>query len=181
MRREFSDLLLDMFVTDAPQKPGSMSADKTKFISFRKAADGETGSYRVLNTGYITLETHFMHLISQAIPDEQGVYQAYIPAGRNGRQPSIMKLFSLLELLGIASYSITGGRGQMIPLFVPDPGLLQSLLDGEYVNHQVEDIHRRHLLAEKTMSLFLSGKYDSQQRWDMIEEYFLGRSFLPEE
>lgn len=181
VRREFSDLLLDMFVTDAPQKPGSMSADKTKFISFRKAADGETGSYRVLNTGYITLETHFMHLISQAIPDEQGVYQAYIPAGRNGRQPSIMKLFSLLELLGIASYSITGGRGQMIPLFVPDPGLLQSLLNGEYVNHQVEDIHRRHLLAEKTMSLFLSGKYDSQQRWDMIEEYFLGRSFLPEE
>lgn len=181
-RLDFCDLLLDMFVTDAPQKLGGMGTDKTKFISFRKAADGETGSYRVLNTGYITLESHFMHLVAQAAPDDNGLYQAYIPAGRNGKQPSVMRLYSLLELLGIASYTMEGGRGQDIPLFAADPALLEALHAGKYTNHQVEDIHRRHQLAEKTMRAFLSGSFDSDTRWDMIEEYFLGRSFLkPEE
>ena len=177
-RSEFSDLLLDMFMTDTPQKIGAMGGDKTKFIAFRKAPDGETGSYRVLNTGYITLESYFMHLIGQTIPDESGLYQAYIPAGHNGRQPTVMKIFALLELLGIASYSVEGGRGQQIPLFVSDPALLDSLMQRRYVNHQIMDIHRRHVLAEDTMRMFLSGSYSSDERWDMIEEYFLGRSFL---
>lgn len=180
-REEFTDLLLDMFVTDAPQKLGGMGTDKSKFIAFRKAADGETGSYRVLNTGYITLESHFMHLLTQAVPDDEGLYQAYIPSGRSGKQPTIMKLFSLLELLGIASYTITGGRGQEITLLLSDPKQVHTLSRDHYVNHQVEEIHRRHLLAEKTMRYFLSGKFDSEKRWDMIEEYFLGRSFLPVE
>ena len=178
-REEFTDLLLDMFVTDTPQKLGGMGTDKSKFIAFRKAADGETGSYRVLNTGYITLESHFMHLLTQAVPDDDGLYQAYIPSGRSGKQPTIMKLFSLLELLGIASYTITGGRGQEITLLLSDPERIHALCHTHYLNHQVEEIHRRHLLAEKTMRYFLSGQFDSEQRWDMIEEYFLGRSFLP--
>ncbi len=180
-REEFTDLLLDMFVTDAPQKLGGMGTDKSKFIAFRKAADGETGSYRVLNTGYITLESHFMHLLTQAVPDDDGLYQAYIPSGRSGKQPTIMKLFSLLELLGIASYTITGGRGQEITLLLSDPAQVHALAGSHYVNQQVEDIHRRHVLAEKTMAYFLSGQFDSNTRWDMIEEYFLGRSFLPSE
>ena len=175
-REEFTDLLLDMFVTDAPQKMG-VGTDKTKFISFRKAADGETGSYRVLNTGYITLESHFMHLMAQAASDDTGLYQAYIPAGRSGKQPTIMKLFSLLEVLGIASYSITGGRGQEIKLFVSDPALLDKLYSADYQNHQVDEIHRRHVLAENIMREFLGGTFTSEERWDMIEEYFLGRSF----
>ena len=73
-------------------------------------------------------------------------------------------------------------KEQDIPLFAADPALLEALHTGEYTNHQVEDIHRRHQLAEKTMRAFLSGNFDSDTRWDMIEEYFLGRSFLkPEE
>lgn len=179
-QEEFAGLLLDMFVTTNPQRPGMGGGDKSRFIAFRKGADGETGSYRVLNTGYLTLENQFMHLATQAEPDDEGVYQAYILAGRSGKQPAVMRLFSLLELLGIASYSMEGGRGQEISLFAADPALLDRVLHSteKYENRQIQEIHRRHGLAVETMEAFLSGDYTSEARWDMIEEYFLGRSFL---
>lgn len=37
-----------------------------------------------------------------------------------------------------------------------------------------EEIHRRHVAAENMMTAFLTSDLTTKQRWDLIEDYFLG-------
>ena len=41
-------------------------------------------------------------------------------------------------------------------------------------NLQLQEIHRRHVAAENMMTAFLTSDLTTKQRWDLIEDYFLG-------
>ena len=49
-----------------------------------------------------------------------------------------------------------------------------------YKNMQLAEIHRRHSDAEQMMLAFLTKKMTSKQRWDLVEDYFLGHDEVVE-
>lgn len=174
-RLEFSGMLLDLFVADMAQNIGfRANSDRLKFIAARKSPSGEY-MYRVLNSGYITMPNYFVQLASQCAPDENNIYQAFIPMGRNGRQPERIRLLSLLELLGLASYQVQGGQNMEVFVRINDPKKLNELTAAKYSNEVLTDIKRRHKSAQEIMLNFMARDFTGEERWDLIEDYFLGR------
>lgn len=174
-RLEFSGMLLDLFVADLSQNIGfRANSDRLKFIAARKSPSGEY-AYRVLNSGYITMPNYFVQLASQCAPDENNIFQAFIPMGKNNRQPERLRLLSILELLGLASYQVEGGQNMEVFVRINDPEKLGKLTAEKYSNAVLTDIKRRHKSAQEIMLNFMARDFTSEQRWNLIEEYFLGR------
>ncbi len=176
-RLEFSNMILQLFIADMSRNIGfRTNSDRLKFIAARKTPSGEMG-YRVLNSGYISMPNYFVQLVSQCAPGEENIYQAYIPLGRNSRQPERLRLLSFLELLGLASYEVHGSQNMEIFVRINDPDKLARLTAGDYdyKNSVASDIHRRHKSAQDTMMGFMMHDLSSKERWDVIEDYFLGR------
>ncbi len=179
-RFDFSGVILDEFVADMAQNFTFRSgSDRLRFIAARKAPSGEM-TYRVLNSGYIAMPNHLLQLASQCAPDDDGVFQAFIPFGRGDRQPERLKLFALMELLGLATYEAEGGKNTEIFLRINDPEKFHELACGTYNNTLLTDINRRHKSAQKIMLYFMQNDFTNEQRWDMVENYFLGRDILPD-
>ncbi len=174
-RLELAGLVLGLFVADLSRSIGFRSnSDRLRFLGARKAPSGKY-AYRVLNSGYITMPNYFVQLASQCAPGEADTYQAYIPIGRNGRQPERLRLLALLELFGLASYQVEGGKTMEVFIRINDPVKLKELTDGRYTNGVLQDIKRRHGSALEVMRDFMARDLTSEQRWDVIENYFLGR------
>ena len=174
-RLTFSGMMLEIFVADLSQNVGfRANSDRLKFIASRKAPSGAI-VYRVMNTGYLTMPNYFVQLASQCLPDENNVYQAFIPLGKNNRQPERLRLLSFLELLGLASYQVEGGQNMEIFVRVNDPEKLVRLKTEKYSNGVLTDIRRRHRSAQEVMLNFMACNCSSEQRWNVIEDYFLGR------
>ncbi len=175
-RLEFSGMLLNLFVGDMSKSIGFRSgSDRLKFIAPRKSPSGEY-LYRVLNSGYITMPNYFVQLVSQCPPRDSNVFEAFIPLGHSSsRRPERLRLLSLLELLGLASYQVQGSQNMEIFVRINDPEKAASLVGEKYTNGVLTDIRRRHKVAQDIMLNFLMRSLTSTQRWDLIENYFLGR------
>ena len=93
----------------------------------------------------------------------------------------VLRLLAVLEIFGLASYEVRGGQNLEIFVRINDPQKIRSLSeDCRYKNMQLAKIHSRHKDAEKTMCAFLTKDMTSKQRWDLIEEYFLGHDEVVE-
>ena len=174
-RLEFSTLLLNSFVADLSRNVGfRANRDHIKFIAPRKSASGEF-VYRVLNTGYIAMPAYVKSLAAQCAPDDDDIYRAFLPLGHSGSRTERLRFFSFLELLGLASCRMEGGDGLEIFIRVNDPETLAFLTDGKYSSAVLAEIRRRHRSEQETMGAFLSADLSDSRRWDVIEDYFLGR------
>lgn len=175
-RFEFSDMLLEMFVADISQNIYfNYSRNRLKFIAARKAASGEGSVYRVMNSNYITLSNSFLQLLGQCIPNKDGIYRAFIPVDSTSAHLSRMHLISVLELFGLGTCDVTGGKNMEIFVRINDPVKLKRLSIDKYNNKLLTEIRRRHKSAQNIMMRFLQKPLSSEQRWDLIENYFLGR------
>ena len=106
---------------------------------------------------------------------EENEYLGYLPATIGGKQNPVMRLLAVLEIFGLASYEVRGGQNLEIFVRVNDPQKIRSLSeDRRYKNQQLAEIHRRHADAEEMMTAFLTSDLTTKQRWDLIEDYFLG-------
>ena len=177
-RLDFSGMILDLFVADLSHNVSfRANSDRLKFIASRKSPSG-TIVYRVMNTGYLTMPNYFVQLAGQCPPNERNVYQAFIPLGRNNRQPERMRLLSFLELFGLASYQVRGSQNMEVFVRVNDPHRLAALSTGKYANGVLTDICRRHRSAQEVMMNFMARDFTSDRRWNVVEDYFLGREDL---
>ena len=86
-----------------------------------------------------------------------------------------MPLLRLLELLGLANYEIRGGEKAEVFVRINDPFKLESLAaSGRYTNHVLQSIQEHHRRNERLMSAFFMADLSTEDRWELIEQYFLG-------
>lgn len=173
-RGDFAGLILNLFVADISRNVGfRANSDRLKFITSHKSPSG-TMVYRVMNTGYLSMPNYFIQLAAQCPPDENNVYQAYIPLGKPSKQPERLRLLCFLELFGLASYQVRGSQNMEIFVRINDMQKLTEMDVAKYSNGVLTDIKRRHKAAQEVMMGFMSRDLTSEQRWNVIEDYFLG-------
>lgn len=179
-RFDISQVLLDLFVINVAQNIGfNQNSDKTKFLSARKSSTGSSLSYAVQLSSYATIKNQFITLLRQSAPGENNVYQAYI-AYEIGKQPKLMKLLSILELFDLASYDVSGGQNTEIFVRLNDPVKLRRLSAQNYSNSILKEINRRHKYEQLLMASFFQTALSDEIRWNLIEDYFLGRDDVVE-
>lgn len=81
----------------------------------------------------------------------------------------------ILQALDLADYEARGGDNPEIFVRVNDPGKLKELAnDVHYANKVLRDLDARHEYSAKVLRGFFQTKLSDTERWDLIEDYFLG-------
>ncbi len=81
----------------------------------------------------------------------------------------------LLQVLGLATYDARGGDNPEIFIRLNDPTKLSEIANSKYYTNQVlDELNNRHEYSTKVMSGFFTTEMDDDERWDLIEDYFLG-------
>ena len=177
LNADFAKALLELFVMDVQADPTRREGDRMKFIQATQRGWNRIGLlYRVTNGNYFSMANWMDQKLVNCAPNrEETEYMGYIPATIGGKQNTVMRLLAVLEIFGLASYEVRGGQNLEIFVRVNDPQKIRSLSeDRRYKNLQLQEIHRRHVAAENMMTAFLTSDLTTKQRWDLIEDYFLG-------
>lgn len=90
-------------------------------------------------------------------------------------------VLGVLESLGILSFKMNGGANSQISIYVNQIQPIQNILKKpwNYKNRLLKMVAERHNVSVKMLTYLYENDFTSQQRWDLLEDYFLGR--IPEE
>lgn len=87
----------------------------------------------------------------------------------------IVELSEFLNSLGLADYQRVGGDQPLIFVRINNPNYLEMLVKSKrYENTILKNIYEKYTYSEKIFTYFFTTKMTDEQRWDFIEEYFLG-------
>ena len=80
-----------------------------------------------------------------------------------------------MELLGLATYEIRGWEKTEVFIRINDPEKLERLAaSGKYANGVLQSIQEHHRNNERLLTAFFAADMNDDERWELIEQYFLG-------
>lgn len=175
-------LLLDIFAENVDENATySKSRNQVRVLRKRKQAKLDETIYFVSSKAYHKLPNYFRRLLVQCRPsEEQNTFSRFYPMMRD-KPIEIMPLIRLLELAGLARYEIRGGEKAEVFIRLNDPEKIKRLAQGNYKNEVLQSIHNNHKYNERLMSAFFREKMSTEERWDLIEQYFLGNERFVEQ
>ena len=89
-------------------------------------------------------------------------------------------ILGVLEAMGVLTFEMIGGANSQLYIYVNQ---IRSLIDiinapWSYNNRLLDTVAERHLISVKMLTHLYEGGFTSQERWNLIEDYFLGH--IPE-
>ena len=152
------------------------NVDNDAFLQRRRNARQEE-QYRVLNSQYANnfakLKRRMQKLFEGVDDNIASVFTS------NGTEYLInyIRLGSLLEILGLGTYESRGGDKPMIFIRINDPRrIMRDATDMNYRNSLLTNIDHRHKSSSDIFDHFFLHSFDNDERWDFIEDFFLGES-----
>lgn len=177
---ELPGIILDLFVAEISQNIGfNINQDPLKFIQVRRDSSKIDVEYRIMNSNYSILKNRMASLLYSCEPyDGTDTYSTYIPILKNGKKDDLIFLAILLEIFGYATYEMLGGKNTEIFIRINDPVKLRRIANQKYQNSILADIEKKKRRSQKVLQSFLSADLTDEERWDVIENYFLGRDTI---
>lgn len=175
--KELPNIILDIFVADVSNNIGfNQNAERFKFIQERKSHNKDELVYRIMNSSFVNLNRFLSRLFNQCKPNNgENIFSTYILITTNGKKPELIYLAILLELFGLASYEVIGGKSTEIFVRINDPSKLRKLSNSNYSNSILTDVERKRKRSQEVLSRFMQKRFTNERRWDIIENYFLGK------
>lgn len=175
--QDLSDIILEMFVADTSENVGfNQNKDRYRFIQQRKKQSNEMElEYRIMNSNYSTFGNYLTRQISQCIPnDSDNSYSAYIAISNGEKKTDMLQLSIILELFGLATYEVIGGKNTEIFIRINDPLKIKKLSNSNYRNSILSEVENKKRKSQEVLQKFMCSKLSDEERWDVIENYFLG-------
>jgi ATP-dependent DNA helicase RecQ len=181
IRREYIAILLDIFCYEGVSFD-QIPTEQWKFIE-RKRKSSENSAFSdytyCFRTGkHSFIEQNIKRYLKNSEPnsDDEKSFVTYLTIPKSGQRYSQFQLVaSLLEMFGLATYELSGGRNPQIFVRINDPLKLKRLSETDsYRNILLTEIEARHKRAAKIVNNFMVLDKADSERWDVIEHYFLG-------
>jgi ATP-dependent DNA helicase RecQ len=178
LSRNLSNLLIAMYSENnnfGIQGKGMMSDGA--FIQKRFNIASNQDEYRVINAAFGQVKHHsrqrFQTLFGGSLDMEQ---TKYIPSDPDKNKECI-KLAYIMEVFGLCTYEIVGGEQPQIFIRINDPLKITRLARSrDYNNGVVAAVEQRFGLNVNLMTHFFINNMLDEQRWQFIEDYFLGKT-----
>lgn len=183
-KKEFVRILLEMFCFDgiATNVNGT---SLWKFVQKRKKPDSIDYDYKLVTRKYNNIASNLKRYIGDIAPNsDDNIFTVFINIPERGQENRDFKLLcsTILQLFGLATYEVKGGKNAQIFVQINDPYKLSQIAHSDnYRNNMLLSINKKHDQAINTMNLFLSKPFEDEERWDIIEYFFLGRNELVKE
>ena len=125
-------------------------------------------SFQLIKHGYGVVENLFLRLFDEFI--DNITIEDYCKPNND-----IVLLAELLNSLHLADYLRSGGDAPAIFVRINNPFYLNDLVrSNNYNNLILENIYKKYQFSETIFTHFFTTKMSDEQRWDFIEDYFLG-------
>lgn len=104
-------------------------------------------------------------------------FENFISITNDNRSSVALKLLSAFDLV---TYEITGGEEPEIFIRINDPQKIKDIVLGNkyYENRYLTLARRKHVRDVEVLNRFISRLGSTSERWDFIEDYFLGKDVL---
>jgi RecQ family ATP-dependent DNA helicase len=176
LSRKISNLFLSIYASKIDGQQG-FRMQNNKFIQKRR--NDHNWEYRIINRGYGQIKANVIRTFTKVF-DEQfygDPKEIFIVANKDGvnNNSSLFQLGYLLETFDLGTYELRGGDVPAIFVRINDPLKIESLVKRGYKNDVLQGIENRHKKSVEIMRYFFKNDLDNSQRWDLIENYFLGK------
>lgn len=147
--------------------------------SHRSSKTFET-QYSITRHTYVAVANTLVKDGSACVPNrEDFTYETYLPSGgKHGRKKAgfrEIRFASLIELFGLGTYEVAGGEDPQMSLRIGNPTALKRAADdSHYRNAVLDNMNDRKNRAAKVIEAFFQTELTDEERWEVIEDYFLG-------
>lgn len=167
-REQFLETFRMLYATS--KALGSNIAAYCSVFSFRETEQIPNDSFQLMQSGYENVANLYISAFDNLIHSTE--FSCYCNSN-----DSIVKLCEFLNSLGIADYQRLGGDQPAIFVRINNPYYLNTLIRSRnYENGILNSIYEKYRFSERIFTYFFTTPMTDKQRWDFIEEYFLGAS-----
>ena len=92
----------------------------------------------------------------------------------NIKEASIV--LGVLEAMGVLAFEMIGGANSQIYIYINQIQNLRNIINdpARYNNKILNSVSERHLISVKMLTYLFEGNFNSEEIWDLLENYFLG-------
>lgn len=144
------------------------------FLQRRKVGFNE--EYQVFNANYEAKFAQLRNRLSKLFKGNESESHRYVSL-RETSLLNYMRLGALFEILNVGTFVSQGGEDPKIFIRINDPRKIKKdSEDKNYSNFILESVKNRHKSSCQIFEHFFTRYLDNENRWDMIEDFFLGAS-----
>ena len=152
-------------------QPGVIESNA--FLQQKRDIDGY--KYRVYNTQYLaSFNALSKRLTTLFGATESTTVNRYV-TNKESNSVNYVRLGYFLEILELGTFEIKGGENPMVFIRINDPSRIEKdSLINNYRNTLLSKTLERHQLSNQIFDHFFLRSFSNEQRWDFIEDFFLG-------
>lgn len=153
--------------------PNSLGGDIAAYCRIHTMHNDKNGldeSFQLMQSGYENIANLYFTAFDKLIKNQDITIYC-------NTNDSIIKLSEFLNSLNLADYQRIGGDQPVIFIRINNPYYLNVLIRSKkYENDILNSIYEKYRFSERIFTYFFTTPMTDDQRWDFIEEYFLGAS-----
>lgn len=170
LETKVTDALLKFFV--APYQGSGSPKPQSAIKCVDKVTRKGESRFKVVPANVQKIATETRRTISRCEPNEGNEYVVYL---NRDCYASIFEMAELLEIIGLAIYENRGGSGADLFIRLNSPSKINAFArDRRYSNAVLRELNERHRHSSELITRFFSTEMKSDERWDLVEHYFLG-------
>lgn len=129
-----------------------------------------------VNSYFNWVENVFRKIENQTIDGK-----LYLVNDRGVKAKEYSVALGILEALDILSFEMLGGANSQLYIYINQIQGLKNILNApyKYKNRLLDVVSERHLVSVKMLTYLYDRDFDSEEVWDILEDYFLG--VIPED
>lgn len=165
------DVFLNFYISKYNKDRGGRRSKSTIGAFIQPKRNGDSMTYRIIDYGFGKVKAIIRKKFMERFDKESLVY-AYFTADMNKNMDKVLLAY-VLEALNLAVYELHGGERPQMFIRINDPNKILFGTDN-YRNSIVDEIAEKHYKSMDLMERFFLDERESSERWDFIEDYFLG-------
>lgn len=138
---------------------------------------GTAVQYQVFSTNYEAKFTQLLNILSHLFDGKDNQSAVRYLSINDIPLKNHIRLGSLLEIMELGSFETIGGDDPKIFLRLNDPRRIEKdSTSDNYSNFILESVKNRHKVSCALFEHFFTHYFSNENRWNMIEDFFLGMS-----
>jgi len=143
------------------------------FLQQRRTIDGY--EYRVFNTQYLASFTSLLNRFNNLYENTEKTTVDRFVTNKETNAITYVRLGYFLEMLELGTFEIKGGENPMVFIRINDPYRIEKDSNNpNYINTLLTKTLERHSLSNQIFDHFFLRSFANSERWDFIEDFFLG-------
>ncbi len=143
------------------------------FLQLRRGIDGF--EYRVFSTQYLASFKSLLNRLDKLFGKvDSNTVERYV-TNKEINAINYVRLGYFLEMLELGTFEIKGGENPMVFVRINDPTrIARDYNNPNYTNSLLGKTLERHYLSNQIFDHFFLRSFSNEERWDFIEDFFLG-------